>query len=27
VKIAPGAKKGEGGGAEGWVEKAEVVLA
>ena len=27
VKIAPGAKKGDGGGAEGWVEKAEVVLA
>ena len=27
VKIAPGAKQGEGGGAEGWVEKAEVVLA
>ena len=27
VKIAPGAKKGDGGGASGWVEKAEVVLA
>ena len=27
VKIAPGAKQGDGGGAEGWVEKAEVVLA
>ena len=27
VQIAPGAKKGEGGGAEGWVERAEVVLA
>ena len=27
VQIAPGAKRGDGGGAEGWVEKAEVVLA
>ena len=27
VQIAPGAKKGDGGGASGWVEKAEVVLA
>ena len=27
VQIAPGAKQGDGGGAEGWVERAEVVLA
>ena len=27
VQIKPGAKKGDAGGAAGWVEKAEVVLA